>query len=239
MPSSALSFPWLVPVNIGIPVLFLMHYRYEANTDPAALMGDTILESLRLGEPTDDLEDILPCRYDEITLPMLGAALFERGWIHPNYRSIYPIDPLALGDIGYVTKAGKFVVVDNVFHRLQAKSGTLSWDGTLEFISGGKSLGDAPAEDIVSEGGNVYFRRRQVCSLFNYFLTVNYSRLCTPTIPAKIYIEAELHYQNLDQAHAYKLLQADAHSIVAHHCLPIAPHDLILGQFSHTFRTRF
>ena len=74
-----------------------MHYRYDAYTDPAAFMGVMILESLRLGEPTD-IDDILPCRYDEITLPMLGAALFERGWIRPGHRSIYPIDTLALGD---------------------------------------------------------------------------------------------------------------------------------------------
>ena len=52
-------------------------------------------------------------------------------------------------------------------------------------------------------------------------------------------MEAELYYQNLDRTHAYELLQRDARSIVTHHCLPIAPHDLILGQFSHTFRTTF
>ena len=150
-----------------------MHYRYEANTDPAAFMGDTILESLRLGEPTDDIDDILSCRYGEITLPMLGAALFERGWIQPSHRSIHPIDPLALADIGYVTEAGNFVVVDNMHHRLQAKSGTLSWDGNLAFISGGKSLEDTSAEDIVSERGNVYYRRRQVYSLLKYSLICN------------------------------------------------------------------
>ena len=48
-----------------------------------------------------------------------------------------------------------------------------------------------------------------------------------------------LRYQNLDKAHAYKLLQRDARSIIARHCLPIATHNLILGQFSHTFRTTF
>ena len=48
-----------------------------------------------------------------------------------------------------------------------------------------------------------------------------------------------LCYQNLDEAHAYKLLQGDACSIIAQHCLPIAPHDLILGQFSYTFWIMF
>ena len=146
-----------------------MHYRPGKNTDPAAVMGEMILESLQWGEPTDDIDDILSRPYDEITLPMLGAALFERGWIRPSYRFIHPIDTLALGDIGYVTEAGKFVVVDNVHHRLQAESGTLSWDGRLKFMSGREFLD----EDIVSEKGNVCYRRRQVYSLFKYPLTCN------------------------------------------------------------------
>ena len=150
-----------------------MHYRYKVKTDPAAFIGQMISESFCRGEPTDDIDNILPCRYDEITLPMLGAALFERGWVHPTHHSISPIDTFALGDIGYVTEARKFVVVDNVHHRLQAKSGTLSWDGTLGFMSGRKCLEDTSAEDIVSEKGNVYFRRRQVYSLFEYPLTCN------------------------------------------------------------------
>ena len=74
-----------------------MHYRYDANTDPAAFIGQMISESFRWGEPTD-IDDILPCRYDEITLPMLGVALFERGWVHPTHHFIHPIDTLALGD---------------------------------------------------------------------------------------------------------------------------------------------
>ena len=147
-----------------------MHYRYDANTDPAAFIGQMISESFRWGEPTD-IDDILPCRFDEITLPMLGLALFERGWVHPTHHLIHPIDTLALGDIGYLTEARRFVVVDNVHHRLQAKSGTLSWDGTLGFMSG--EIEDTSAEDIVSEKGNVYFRRRQVYSLFEYSLTCN------------------------------------------------------------------
>ena len=104
---------------------------------------------------------------------MLGAAFFERGWIRPILRSIHPIDKLALGDIGYITEAGNFVVVDNVHHRLQAESQPLFWDGKLEVISVGKYLDDAPAKDIVSERGNMYFRRRQVYSLFEYPLTCN------------------------------------------------------------------
>ena len=150
-----------------------MHYRSGENTDPAAFMGDMILRSLGLGAPTDDIDDILSCRYDEITLPMLGAALLERGWIRRSRRSIHPIDALALGDIGYVIEAGKFAVVDNVHHRLQAKSGTLSWHGNLACMSGRKSLEDTSAEDIVSERGNVYYRRRQVYFPFEYPLTCN------------------------------------------------------------------
>ena len=150
-----------------------MHYRHEANTDPAAFMGEMILESLEWGEPTDDIDDILSCPYDEVSLPMLGAALFERGWIQPSHHYIHPIDTLALGDIDYVTEARKFVVVDSVHHRLQAESGTLSWDGKLEFKSERESLEDTSAEDIVSERENVYYRRRQVYSLFEYLLTCN------------------------------------------------------------------
>ena len=86
-------------------------------------MGKMILHSLLLEQRTDDIEDILPCRYDEITVPMLGAAFFEWGWAPQTYPSIQPIVRLALGDIGYVTEAGNIVVVDNVHHRLQAKSG--------------------------------------------------------------------------------------------------------------------
>ena len=113
-----------------------MHYRYyKGNTGPAAFIGQMISESFCRGEPTGDIDDILPCRYDEITLPMLGAALFERGWVHPTHHFTHPIDTLALGDIGYVTEAGKFVVVDNVHHRLQAESQPLFWDGKLEVIS--------------------------------------------------------------------------------------------------------
>ena len=144
-----------------------MHYRYWKNNDPAAFMGARIINSFRFREPTDDIDDILSCPYDDITLPMLGAALFERGW------SIHPMDTLALGDIGYVTEACNFVVVDNVHHRLQAKSGTLSWDGRLKFMSGRESLEDTSAEDIVSERRNVYYRRRQVYSLYKYPLTCN------------------------------------------------------------------
>ena len=215
-----------------------MHYRFGGNSDPAKFMGGMILRS-PLSERNDDIEDILPYRYDEITLPMLGAALFKRGWVNPTFRYIRPIDTPALGDIGYVTEADTFVVVENVHHRLRAESGLLSWDGKLESKSGRKSLDDAPAEGIVSEGGNVYYRRRQVYSLFKYPLTVTYSRLCALIIPAQLDISTYLGYQNLDEAHAYKLLQRDARSIIARRRLSIAPHDLRLSQSLHTFRTTF
>ena len=48
-------------------------------------------------------------------------------------------------------------------------------------------------------------------------------------------MSAELRYKKLDEPHAYKLLQRDAHSIIAHHRLPIAPHDLRFGQSPHMF----
>ena len=121
-------------------------------------MGDAILESLHQGEPTDDIDDILPSHYDEITLLMLRAALFEQGWIWLTHHCIQPIDTLALGDIGYVTEAGEFVLVDNMHYCLQAKSRTLSWDGNLEFMSGRNSLEDTSGENIVSKRGNVYYR---------------------------------------------------------------------------------
>ena len=148
-----------------------MHYRPGDNTDPAIFIGEMILRASLGGERGDDIEDILRCHYDEITLPMLGAALFERGWVRESSLYIHPIDAIALGDIGYVTEGGNFVVVDNMHHRLQ-EHGSL-WDGKLEFKSGWKFLDDAPAEEIISERGNVYYRRRQVYSLFKYPLTCN------------------------------------------------------------------
>ena len=39
-----------------------------------------------------------------------------------------------------------------------------------------------------------------------------------------------LYYENLDEMHAWKLLQHDAHSIIARHGFSISPHELMLGQ---------
>ena len=43
-------------------------------------------------------------------------------------------------------------------------------------------------------------------------------------------MDLTLQYQNLDQTHAWKLLQHDARSIIGQHGLSIAPHELMLGQ---------
>jgi hypothetical protein len=100
-------------------------------------------------DSADNLVDILGCRHEEIELPMLGAAFFEQGVLASSVDSIAPIDVIALGDVVYVTEAGNFVVVENVHHYLQAKSGTLSPTGRLKFRSG-EDLGDTPTENIVS-----------------------------------------------------------------------------------------
>jgi hypothetical protein len=125
-------------------------------------MGWMVLWSLLGKQSTDDLGDILPSRHDEMTLPMLGAAFFERGLVCQSHIRIQPFDSLALGDVGYLTEASDFVVVDNVHHRLQSDSGTLSWSDNLQFFSGKEDLGDTPPGDIVSKGGSMYHRRRQV-----------------------------------------------------------------------------
>jgi len=64
-------------------------------------------------ENTEDLVNILQCRYDEITLPMLGAVFFKRGWLAPSITGTNPIDMVKLCDIGYCDKAGNIVFVDN------------------------------------------------------------------------------------------------------------------------------
>ena len=48
-----------------------------------------------------------------------------------------------------------------------------------------------------------------------------------------------LYYENLDERHAWKLLQHEAHSIIARLGLSIAPHELMLGQWWYTFRNNF
>jgi hypothetical protein len=126
-------------------------------------MGEAMIES-RSGwmHSTEDLENILGCRYDEITLPMLGAAFLRRGWLKPRRCWIQPTDTVGLGDIGYVDDAGSFVFVDNVhdLYGMEEESGTLLWEWHRRFQSGSHFLEDTPAEVICSQTGNAYERRR-------------------------------------------------------------------------------
>ena len=126
--------------------------------DPAVVMGEMLLYPSTSKDSTDDFADILPCRFDEVTLPMLGSAFFERDWLAPRSLDIRPSDIVALGDIGYWTDAGEFIVVDNVHHSLQAESGILSWNTHLRFYSGDKEFGDTSADIIVSRSGKSYQR---------------------------------------------------------------------------------
>ena len=198
-------------------------------------MGEMLLSPFASRDSTRDLVDILPRRFDEVTLPALGAVFFERGWLAPSgFRVTSYTD--TLGDVGYVTEAGEFVVVDNVHRSLQAESGTLSWKGDLQFYSGGKALKDTSAENIISPSGESYQRRRQVQfpGSFELVKQITYFRLCPFTIPARMRMYIRLQYVNHDEMHAWKLLQHDAHSIIAQHGLSISPHELMLGQWSHT-----
>ena len=217
-----------------------MHFRDGFSPhDPAVVMGEMFLSPSTPKDSTDDFVDILPCRFDEVTLPMLGAAFFERCWLSPRFLNIRPSDIVALGDIGYVTEDGEIVVVDNVHHCLQAKSGTLSWKG--QFHSNDEEFEDTSADFIVSQSGKSYQRRRQVhfpvsSDLINQ---ITYSRLFPLTIPANIHMYMHMYYENLDRMHAWKVLQHDAHSIIAWHGLSIAPHELILGQWRYTSKNSF
>ena len=101
----------------------------SSRRDPAVVMGEMFLSSSMSKDSSDDLVDILPYRFDEVTLPMLGAAFFQRGWLAPSWLNIHPSDRVALGDVGYVTEDGRLVFIDNVHHSLQAEFGTLSWEG--------------------------------------------------------------------------------------------------------------
>ena len=48
---------------------------------------------------------------------MLGAALFEQGFLSTRMRRVkHTCDNLGLGDIGYMTEHNDFVVVGNVFN---------------------------------------------------------------------------------------------------------------------------
>ena len=192
-------------------------------------------------DSTDDLVDILPCRFEEVTLPMLGAAFFERGRLAPRCLDIRPSGIVALGDIGYWTDAGEFVVVDNVHHSLQAESGILSWNAHLSFYNGDEFLENTSADFIVSRSGTSYQRRRQVHFPVSFDLInqITYFRLFPLTIPAYMHMYMHMSYENLDRMHAWKLLQHDAHSIIAQHGLSIAPHDLILGLWRYTSKNSF
>ena len=85
----------------------IVHFRDRfSRRDPAAVMGDLLLSASTSGDNTDDFVDMFPCRFDDVTLPMLGVAFFERGWLAPNSFDIHSSDRVALGDIGYVTEDG-------------------------------------------------------------------------------------------------------------------------------------
>ena len=90
---------------------------------------------------------------------MLGAALFERGLLAPRVLGIRPTGTIALGDVGYVTEAGDFVVVNNLHQHMQAGSGTISWSEHLWARSGGEILRDT-SEVVESQSGESYQRRR-------------------------------------------------------------------------------
>ena len=124
-------------------------------------MGEMLCRLSQEMEITDDLVDILGCPYEETSLPRLGAALFERGLLRPRILPIRPTGTIALGDVGYVTGAGDFVVVDSVHRHMQATSGALSWSERLWARSGDEFLPDT-SEVIKCQSGKSYQRRRQV-----------------------------------------------------------------------------
>ena len=125
-------------------------------------MGEMLCRLSEKMEITDDLVDILGCPYREISLPRLGAALFERGLLTPRYVRIRPTGTIALGDVGYETEAGDFVVVDNVHQHLQAVSGSLSWREDLWVGSGDEYLWHTAGEVVESQPVKSYQRRKQV-----------------------------------------------------------------------------
>ena len=138
----------------------LMHYRGRSADPAATSMGEMLCRLSEEMESTDDLVDILGCPYKEISLPMLGAALFEQGLLAPRFLHIRPTGTIALGDVGYVTEDGDFVIVDNVHQHFQADSGTLSWSEDLWVESGDQFLDTS--EVVECQSGKSYERRRQV-----------------------------------------------------------------------------
>ena len=139
----------------------LMQHRGRSADPTATSMGEMLCRLSEEMEITDDLVDILGCPYEEISLPMLVAVLFEGGLLRPRFLHIRPTSTIALGDVGYVTEDGDFVVVNNVHQHMQATSGTLSWSERLWVISGGEYLEDT-AEVVDSQSGKSYQRQRQV-----------------------------------------------------------------------------
>ena len=120
-------------------------------------MGEILCGALlQVMESTDDLVDILSYPYEEITLPMLEVAFFKLGLLARHFFGIHPTGMITLGDVGYETVAGNFVVVDNIHENLQAMSGSLSWDEALWVTSGTEYLWPTSGEIVESQAGTRY-----------------------------------------------------------------------------------
>ena len=74
---------------------------------------------------------------------------------------------------------------------------------------------------------------------FDLINQITYFRIFPLSIPALMQMTIILEYENLDEMHAWKVLQHDAHSIIAQYGLSIAPHELMLGQWRHTSKNNF
>ena len=160
----AVCLPWSVYVTTSMTFWIsklLMHCRERSNNPAASSMGEMLCRLSEEMESPDDLVDILGCPYKETSLPRLGAALFERGLLPSRYIRIRPTGTIALGDVGYETEGGDFVVVDNVHRHMQAASGTLSWKEVLGVRSGSEYLEDT-SDVVESQSGKSYQRRRHV-----------------------------------------------------------------------------
>lgn len=122
-------------------------------------MAEMLCPFLAMELSGGDLADVSGLSYKEIDLPKLGDALFEKRLLAPRHLNIHPTGPIALGDVGYVTKTDDFVVVDNFHESMRGDSGELSWGKRLEFLSGYGLLGDIPAEGVEGQAGQYYHRR--------------------------------------------------------------------------------